>query len=132
MKRFASHYLYLAGCGFFRQYLVEVNDKGCVSYLSPLEAEAESVIWLPGVIALVPRHLLREERGEGADVNKRYGIIHSFFESGIIEKKQELPEAYKNNIAQLGFSAVRLYPFDFTAMQPTSETLVHVLDQYAF
>ncbi len=53
MKRFASHYLFLPGYGYLRQYAVEVDD-GCAVRIFPLEGEAENVEWFPGVIALFP------------------------------------------------------------------------------
>ena len=53
MKRFASHYLFLPGYGYLKQYVVEV-DQGYAVRIFPLKEEVEDVEWLPGVIALFP------------------------------------------------------------------------------
>lgn len=52
MKRFASHYLYVAGSGFLKQYVIEMEEERVVKFF-PLTEEIESVEWMPGIIELV-------------------------------------------------------------------------------
>lgn len=132
MKRFASHYLYLKAYGFLKQYIVEVNDHGYACHLSPLTEEAESVVWSPGIIALLPSSFRLEKNDEEANTNQKDKMIQSFFKTGTVEIKHELPEFYKNDIAQHKLIAVRLYPFDFVVMQPVSDTSIQILDKYTF
>lgn len=51
-RRFASHFLYLAGYGYFKMHVVEVED-GVPVAIYPLRGETEATEWLPGVIALL-------------------------------------------------------------------------------
>lgn len=53
MKRFASHYLYVADSGFLKQYVIEMEDEHVVKFF-PLTEEIESVEWMPGIIELMP------------------------------------------------------------------------------
>ena len=78
IKRFASHFIFLPGHGYLKQYVVGVEEGQVVSAFS-LTEEIEGVEWFPGVIAL----LNNEE-----DISEGY--------SGIFQKAnevlQELPE----------------------------------------
>ena len=51
-RRFASHFLYVAGYGYLRMHVVEVED-GVPVAIYPLSGETEATEWLPGVIALL-------------------------------------------------------------------------------
>ena len=51
MKRYASHFIFIPGYGYLKQYVVEV-EKGCAVSVFPLTEEIEGVEWFPGVIAL--------------------------------------------------------------------------------
>ena len=53
MKRYASHFLFLPGHGYLKQYVVEIGEGQCVSRIFPLTEEVENTEWLPGVIALL-------------------------------------------------------------------------------
>ena len=55
MKRYASHFLFLPGHGYLKQYVVEIGEGQCVSRIFPLTEEVENTEWLPGVIALLTR-----------------------------------------------------------------------------
>ena len=83
IKRFASHFIFLPGHGYLKQYVVGVEEGQVVSAF-PLTEEIEGVEWFPGVIAL----LNNEE-----DISKGY--------SGIFQKAnevlQELPEVFKRH-----------------------------------
>lgn len=54
MKRYASHFLFLSGHGYLKQYVVEMGEGQYVSRIFPLTGEVENTEWLPGVIALLP------------------------------------------------------------------------------
>ena len=53
MTCYASHYVYVPGRGFLKQWGVEVAD-GHVVRTFQLTEEREGVEWHPGVIVLVP------------------------------------------------------------------------------
>jgi len=125
MKRFASHYLYIPLYGFLKQYVVEINNDGFVDALYPLREESESIIWTPGVISLVLPEQLSGIDKEWKGSNKN----NIFFEHKQI--KTELPAGY-SNMEGLKMSVIRLYPFDFTQMQPTENTILQILDNYIF
>lgn len=78
IKRFASHFIFLPGHGYLKQYVVGVEE-GQVLSAFPLTEEIEGVEWFPGVIAL----LNNEE-----DISKGYSSI---FQKAN-EVLQELPE----------------------------------------
>lgn len=52
MKRYASHFLFLPGYGYLKQYVIE-TEEGCVTRAFPLTEEIENVEWLPGAIVLL-------------------------------------------------------------------------------
>lgn len=47
MKRYASHFLFLPGHGYLKQYVVEIGEGQCVSRIFPLTEEVENTEWLP-------------------------------------------------------------------------------------
>lgn len=51
MRRYASHYLYVPGCGFLKNQVVEV-EQGCMIRYLPLEGEMAGTEWLPGVLRI--------------------------------------------------------------------------------
>ena len=108
IKRFASHFIFLPGHGYLKQYVVGVEEGQVVSAF-PLTEEIEGVEWFPGVIAF----LNNEE-----DISKGY--------SGIFQKAnevlQELPEVFCQETFPSGINAYLLYPFDFTTMLPVDGT----------
>lgn len=108
IKRFASHFIFLPGYGYLKQYVVGVEEGRVVSVF-PLTEEIEGVEWFPGVIAL----LNNEE-----DISEGY--------SGIFQKSsevlEELPEFFCQETFPSGISAYLFYPFDFTTMQPVGGT----------
>ena len=108
IKRFASHFIFLPGYGYLKQYVVGVEEGRVVSVF-PLTEEIEGVEWFPGVIVL----LNNEE-----DISKGY--------SGIFQKAnevlQELPEVFCQETFPSRISAYLFYAFDFTTMQPVGGT----------
>lgn len=108
IKRFASHFIFLSGYGYLKQYVVGVKEGRVVSVF-PLTEEIEGVEWFPGVIVL----LNNEE-----DISEGY--------SGIFQKSsevlEELPEVFCQETFPSGISAYLFYPFDFTTMQPVGGT----------
>ena len=42
MKRYASHFLFLPGHGYLKQYVVEIGEGQCVSRIFPLTEEVEN------------------------------------------------------------------------------------------
>ncbi|MDR0746238.1 MAG: hypothetical protein LBF17_07080 [Mediterranea sp.] len=111
MKRFASHYVYISSLGFLKQYVVEINDDGYVAALYHLEEEIESIIWVPGVIRLIPYDCLSENQ------------ILTFDKTEI---KTVLPAGY-DNMDPLKLAAIRLYPFNFSEMKANADTVIQVL-----
>lgn len=99
MKRFASHFLFLPGYGYLKQYAIEMEEE-CVTRIFPLTEEVENTEWLPGVIALLrnPESLL------------------NFDDKQITAVPQSIEEELPSLIPYL-FS-----PFDFTTMQPAAGT----------
>lgn len=117
MKRFASHYVYIPSFGFLKQYVVEINDEGNVVAIYRLEEEIESTIWTPGVIRLMPHDYPLEQ-----------ALV--FDKSEI---KTELPDEYKSNkVEVLKLAAIRLYPFNFSEMKTTADTVIQLLDNSIF
>ena len=125
MKRFVSHYLYIPTYGFLKQYVIEINSNGHVSTLYPLIEEAESIIWVPGVILLITPEQLSEMEKELQDSEKQT----TFFKQEYI--KTELPVEY-NNMFDSELIAYRLYPFDFAKMQPSEGARLQPLDNFIF
>ena len=106
MKRFASHYLFLPEHGWMKQMVVEIENDH-VSRIFPLSEESERVQWMPGVSVLLSdkiRPLLAE--------TKIVDYIASDMNEVIMQKK---------------WVVFRLFPFDFTEMQPYSATKLAIL-----
>lgn len=122
MKRFASHYLFLAGKGFLKHAYIEVCN-GYVTSLRLLTEEIESAEWLPGAILILP---FQEQTDpfrsvNCSDVNSLHFTpeqltLHARFINTRLEGDFiALPEE-ENHIALY-------FPhFDFTAMQPVAGT----------
>lgn len=49
MRRYASHYLYVPGCGYLKNQVVELEQGRIVRYRS-FEDEEAGTEWLPGVL----------------------------------------------------------------------------------
>lgn len=119
MKRFASHYLHIPSYGFFKQYVVEIDCNGYIASLYPLKEEAESIIWIPGVISLFRESDLKEGREAYTE----------YFEQDQVET--EFPQAYcKIDVPYL--KAVHFYPFDFNQMRLSQDTTFQVLNSHSF
>lgn len=56
MKRYASHYIFIATEGYLRQGVVEM-DEGRIIRLFPLTEEIENTEWLSGAILICPETL---------------------------------------------------------------------------
>lgn len=102
MKRYASHYLYLPGHGFLWHYVVQMH-RNRVEALFPMSDEIESTEWQPGVIVLV---------------SSEAGVPALSFNSKDI--LSEVPVEVVEHVSCL--VPVLLFPFDFTRMEPVSET----------
>lgn len=100
MKRYASHFLFLPGYGYLKQYAIEMEGE-CVTQIFPLTEEVENTEWLPGVIAL-----LRHPESPLTFDNKQQ----------ITAVPQSIEEELPSLIPYL-FS-----PFNFTTMQPAAGT----------
>lgn len=109
MKRYASHYIYVPGIGFLKQYVVELNE-GQVVNLFPLTEEIESVEWMPGVIVLSTAQDIDRNVKELNASGKCSTLLYSV--SSVLE----------TDILASRFTPYLLYPFDFTAMQPVGGT----------
>ena len=106
MKRYASHYIYLAGYGFLKGHAIELNEKHGVCRIFPFTGEVESTEWLPGVIALFSDN-------NKTEIIKAEGMIH------------EIPSAFSiNNLEKTSifYKAYIYTPFNFTSMQPYDGT----------
>lgn len=101
MKRFASHFLFLPGYGYLKQYAIEMEEE-CVTRIFPLTEEVENTEWLPGVIALLR--------------NTQSPFTFNDNQQQITAVPQSIEEELPSLIPYL-FS-----PFDFTTMQPAAET----------
>ena len=108
MKRYASHFIFIPGYGYLKQYVVEVKQGSAVSVF-PLTEEIEGVEWFPGVIAL-----LDERDSSSAESH------------GIFQKQKdiltEVPESFCKEKLLSGLIPYLFYPFDFTTMPPADGT----------
>lgn len=109
MKLFLGHYIYIPSHGFIKQYVVEVSNEGYVTSIFPLTIEEESIIWTPGVIALLPVDA----------VSKPYDAksLGLFFDSSTILHDASLSSL--RDVSSSPLVAVRFYPFDYDNMRPT-------------
>lgn len=101
MKRYASHFLFLPGYGYLKQYVVEVEE-GYVVHIFPLSEEVEDTEWLPGAIILLTEKELKE-----LDIKYSNNLL-------------AIPPASING----GFGLLPVYfsCFDFTTMRPVAGT----------
>lgn len=109
MKRYASHYLYIPGIGFLKQYVVELNE-GWVVNLFPLTEEIESVEWMPGVIVLSTEQ----------DIDRNVKELNASGKCSTLS--YSISSMMETNILASRLHSYLLYSFDFTAMQPVAET----------
>ena len=118
IKRFASHFIFLPGHGYLKQYVVGVEEGQVVSAFS-LTEEIEGVEWFPGVIAL----LNNEE-----DISEGY--------SGIFQKAnevlQELPEIFCQETFPSGINAYLLCGIIGNIKFAVNELLHFFPDSFAF
>jgi len=105
LKRYASHFVFLPGYGYLKQYVVEVEEGYAVSVF-PLTEEIENVEWFPGVIALL-------SETESCTFSK----VHKIFQKGNTVLT-EIPDAFRKGGIPSGIRPFLFYPFDFTTMLP--------------
>lgn len=113
MKRYASHFLFLPGYGYLRQFAVETR-KGRAVRIFPLSEEMENTEWLPGVILLL-----------NEDIRQDITSYESYFNTTHI--LPSVPESLSHNLEDgkerpVSFIPYLLFPFDFTMMQPVAGT----------
>lgn len=101
MKRYAAHYLYLPRYGYLKGHALEITAEGSCR-LFPLPGEVEDVVWMPGVIALLPS---QEEPCFGT-----------------APRIDALPAAMQEGVLPARTTPYYYYPFDFTAMRPFDGT----------
>lgn len=99
MKRYASHFLFLPGHGYLKQYAIEMEGEQVIR-IFPLTEEVENTEWLPGIIAL-----LHPKSPLFFDIDNLLSAVPQGIE-------EELP-------ALIPFS---FFPFDFTEMRPAAGT----------
>ncbi|WP_308760148.1 hypothetical protein [uncultured Bacteroides sp.] len=103
MKRYASHFLFLSGHGYLKQYVVEIGEEQYVSRIFPLAEEVENTEWLPGVIALLP-----ETEAGKLLFDKCHNIL------------AEVPPGIEKELPSM--VPWLYFPFDFITMQPGAGT----------
>ncbi len=108
MKRFAAHYLYIPGKGFYKQFVVEIREE-TVQLAYPLEEELGNVSWYSGVILLAP--LSDEKTIRLSDIE---------FDTALPADRSDL--IIPIDLSSLKYAAYLLTPFDFSAMRPVAET----------
>lgn len=109
VRYFASHFIFLPEYGYFKQYVVGIEEGEVISAF-PLTEEMEGVEWFPGVIAILDKK---------ADIEGK-GYAEIFLKARQV--RAELPEACRQGLFPVGMKAYLLYPFDFTKMLPAAET----------
>lgn len=107
MKRYAAHFIFIPGCGYFKQCMVEVEQDNVMSVF-PLTEEIEGVEWFPGVIALLDK---RNAAVEWDNVFPKQADI-----------LREFPLPFGKGRFLQGLVPYLFYPFDFTSMQPVAGT----------
>lgn len=107
MKRYASHYVLSPDMEWIRLHVVEV-DGGEIK-LYPVSEELHSIEWLPGVILLLPKN---------GNAIRQESYLQDIF---ILAKHSSLQETFLT-IRSEEWEIFYLSPFDFTLMQPVSET----------
>lgn len=107
MKRYAAHFIFIPGCGYFKQCMVEVEQDNVMSVF-PLTEEIEGVEWFPGVIALL---------------DKRNAVVEW---NNVFPKQadilREFPLSFGKGRFLQGLVPYLFYPFNFTSMQPVAGT----------
>lgn len=108
MKRYASHFLFLPGYGYLKQYVIE-TEEGCVVHAFPLTEEIENVEWLPGAIVLLTPQELQECDNDSAGISLKF------------------PHNLLKNFPTLVYRDYGIFPvyfsnFDITTMLPVSGT----------
>lgn len=113
MKCFLGHYIFLSGLGFLKKWIVQTDEKGVVVSLFPLnDEEIESVIWLPGVISLVPLESLTM-------LDCSEGWMQLFNTKTVLD---EVPLSFTTSLDAAPLSPVCFFPFDYERMQPSADT----------
>ncbi len=126
VRRYAAHCLFLPGAGFVKNHVVEVSASGVVRGVTPLEGEAESVEWRPGVIALLSAE--ERERGDGifrrpsSAADGRSVPVSPSTANGYAEASAFL-SAFSSRVREgQELSPCLFYPFDFISMRPVDGT----------
>lgn len=128
MKRYASHFLFLSGYGYLKQYVIE-TEEGCVVRMFPLTEEIENVEWLPGAIILLNEEELKELDNKFTDISPQKNSS-KIPEELLMNSDRILVKFRKNLLVILPPSidgALRLYPayfskFDITTLLPVAGT----------
>lgn len=111
MKRYASHYLFLPGYGYLKQFSVETAG-GRVMRMYPLPEEVEDTEWLPGVILLLNGEM------RNADMRNNPTSYELYFDTAL--PLSSVPGSVEERAAS--FIPYLLSPFDFTTMRPVAGT----------
>ena len=107
-RRYAAHFVYVAGLGFIRRQVVEVGE-GRVLSICPLAGEVEHTVWIPdGIIALWPSAAVADWRTELA-AGASAAVIPS------------LPTDWQPD-ASASWQAYSLAPFDLISLKPVAGT----------
>lgn len=96
MERFAANYLYLPDYGFLKQGVME--REGDTIRIYPLKEEIEAVVWVPGIICMLPAKDINAIRENDYLINKKIST--------------DFPEL----ILASNIMVIQLFPFDFTKM----------------
>lgn len=107
MKRYASHYVLSPDMEWIRLPVVEIDGEEIKLY--PVSEELHSIEWLPGVILLLSKNRNRigeEPYQQDIFISAKHSPLQEMFLSVHSEE----------------FEIFYLSPFDFTLMQPVSET----------
>lgn len=111
MKRYASHYLFVAGKGYLPRQVVEISNER-VSRIFPLTEEIENTAWLPGAILLLPTSLNQEIQGTAANSVR----VAAQFSANLLKETFQLIPGH------LKYSVLYFPNFDFTTMRPVAGT----------
>ncbi|WP_039969058.1 hypothetical protein [Bacteroides fluxus] len=113
MKRYASHFLFLPGYGYLRQFAVEMEGGHAVR-IFPLSEEVENTEWLPGVILLLDE-----------DIRPDITSYEPYFDTSLILSPVSGNLSYileKEKGKPVSFIPYLLFPFNFTTMRPVAGT----------
>lgn len=128
MKRYASHFLFLSGYGYYKQYVIETED-GCVVRMFPLTEEVENVEWLPGAIILLNEEELKELNKKSTDISSQKNCS-KIPEELLMNSERIIVKFRKNLLTILPLSidgALKLFPvyfskFDISTLLPVAGT----------